>query len=138
VLKTEQARKHAKIHSEADARLRAFLHKLFAEAPRSKQQIAEALEAQLGERVSLARLDSFTAPKKKSARFPAYMLTALCEALGDDSILLFLARPRIRNEFEFAGQVRELRRICDELLAAELPAKHGRNSSGGNGSPCAR
>ncbi len=102
--------------SQPDARLRSFLVALFREHPLSRIQIAEALSQKLGESVTLARLDSFIAQTKQSARLPAYFLPALAEILDSDAILLFLARPRIRKNFEFAEQVCELRRIADELL----------------------
>lgn len=103
--------------AEADLELRRFLTKKFHEHHLSKQQIADGLAEVLGEPVSLTRLDAYTAPTKVSSRMPAYFLRALSEVLDSDDILLFLARPRIRKQMEFAETVRELRRICDELLA---------------------
>jgi len=103
--------------AEADAALRAFLTETFRKHHLSRPQTAERLSELLGEPVSLSRLDSYTASTKTSARFPAYFLRALCEVLDSDDILLFLARPALRKKVEFAETVRELRRICDELLA---------------------
>lgn len=116
--------------SKADSDLRDFLRKLFSSMPLSRIQLAEALEQKLGERVSLARLDSFTASTKQSARLPAYFLPALAELLDSDKILLHLARPCTQKQFEFAETVRELRRIFDELLwMPELNAKRDAHSS---------
>jgi hypothetical protein len=88
----------------------------FSQHRLSKLQIAEKLSELLGEPVSLSRLDSYTASTKVSARLPAYFLRALCEVLDSDEILLFLARPCLRKQAEFAERVRELRQTCDELL----------------------
>lgn len=99
--------------------MRAFLTEKFRQHHLSRPQIAERLGDLLGEPVSLSRLDSYTASTKVSARMPAYFLRALCEALDSDEILLYLARPRVRKQVEFAETVRELRRICDELLSLE-------------------
>ncbi len=103
--------------AEDDLALRIFLARKFREHHLSKAQIKDQLAKILGEQVSLSRLESYTASTKVSARLPAYFLRALCEVLDDDSILLFLARPALRKKVEFAETVRELRRICDELLA---------------------
>ena len=102
--------------SKADTELRDFLRELFSSMPLSRVQLAEALSEKLGEQVSLARLDSFLALTKQSARLPAYFLPALAEILDSDVILLHLARPRIQKQVEFVQHVRELRRIADELL----------------------
>ncbi|SRR5260370_1237674 len=129
-----------------DIDLRKFVKKKLHESPESAPQLADRLSELLGETVSLSRLYSYTASTKISARLPAYFLPALCEALDSDDILLFLARPRLQKRIEFAETVRELRRICDELLA-ELPAKRSGHSSSkqptahrgnGNGTSCAR
>ena len=79
-------RKGAKTASKADADLRAFLSRLLRELPLSKIQIADALAEKLSEPVSLARLESFIAPTKRSARLPAYFLPALAEVLDCDAI----------------------------------------------------
>lgn len=106
-----------------------MLTETFRKHPLSKTEIANRLSTLLGEPVTLSRLDSYTASTKVSARLPAYFLRALCEVLGSDEILLFLARPCIRRQVEFSEKVRELRRICDELLAETAVAKPRRPKS---------
>ena len=116
--------------AEADLALRVFLARKFREHPLSKPQIADRLAELLGEPVSLSRLDSYTASTKISARLPAYFLRALCEVLDSDDILLFLARPRLQKQIELAEELRELRRLCDELLRTpDLKTKHAGSSS---------
>jgi hypothetical protein len=112
--------------AEADAALRAFLTETFRKHRLSRPQIAERLSELLGEKVSTSRLDSFTASTKVSARMPAYFLRAISVALDSDEILLFLARPRLRKQIELAEQLRELRRLCDELL--RMPALNAKHS----------
>lgn len=114
--------------AKADTALRTFLAKKFRKHHLSRPQIADRLGELLGEPVSLSRLDSYTASTKLSARLPAYFLRALCEVLDSDEILLFLARPRLQKQIEISERVRELRRICDELLA-ESAAKTQRPAS---------
>jgi len=114
---SEQLRKPPNERAEDDLALRTFLARKFHEHHLSKAQIKDRLAEILGEPVSLSRLESYTATTKVSARLPAYFLRALCEVLDSDDILLFLARPALRKKVEFAETVRELRRICDELLA---------------------
>lgn len=109
--------------AEADLALRVFLTEKFREHRLSRPQLAERLSELLGEPVSLSRLDSYTASTKLSARMPAYFLRALCEVLDSDEILLFLARPRLQKQVEFAETVCELRRICDALLDLQPNAK---------------
>ena len=112
--------------TEADLDLRRFLAEKLRKSPLSRPQFAERLSEILGEPVSLTRLDSYIASTKASARLPAYFLRALCEVLDSDEILLHLARPRLRKQIEFAETVRELRRVCDELLDLQEPnAKRG-------------
>jgi hypothetical protein len=41
--------------------------------------------------------------------------------LDSDEIVLFLARPRLQKQAEFGEKIRELRRICDELLGVHEP-----------------
>jgi hypothetical protein len=125
----DKSLEHRKLRSskeqraEADAALRAFLAKKFREHHLSAPQIADRLGELLGEPVSLSRLYSYTASAKVSARLPAYFLRALCEVLDSDEILLFLARPRLRKQIEIAEQLRELRRLCDELLSTQPNGK---------------
>ncbi len=125
----------------ADLDLRIFFSRLLGQQNLSRPQFIEALSKNLGEDVSLSRLDNYLASTKVSARLPAYFLRAICETLDDDSILLFLARPRLQKQVEFAETVRELRRICDELLRMpELNAQCGHSSPKqakvpGNGMP---
>jgi hypothetical protein len=108
----------------ADLDLRNFFGRLLSERNLSRPQFIEALSKNLGEDVSLSRLDNYIASTKVSARLPAYFLRAICETLDDDSILLFLARPRLQKQIELAEELRELRRICDELLRMQaLSAK---------------
>jgi len=109
--------------SEIDAAFRTFMAREFHQRPAlRKAKIAPLLEEIVGEPVSLARLDSFTATTKSSSKFPAYLLPGLCEVLGSDAILLFLATPRIRKLVEFAEreiaashEERERQRLRDEL-----------------------
>jgi hypothetical protein len=107
--------------ADADLALRLFLLKLLRKQRLSRVEIAEILSKILGEEVTLSRLDSYIASTKLSARLPAYFIPAICEALDSDEILLYLARPRIRKQVEFAETVRELRRICDELPSLQEP-----------------
>ncbi len=110
--------------SEIDANIRAFVTKVFHHHPRlNPAQIAPALENYIGEPVTLARLNSFTAVTKTSARLPLYFLPGLCSILDSDDILLFLARERIRKLVRFAEleltaskDERERKRLRDELL----------------------
>ncbi|SRR6266404_3995967 len=133
----------------ADLDLRNFFGRRLGELLRdrnlSRPQFVEALSENLGEDVSLSRLDNYIATTKASARLPAYFVRAICETLDDDSILLFLARPRLQKQIELAEKLRELRRICDELLRMqELTGKrNGRSSpkqtnAPGNGNPADR
>ncbi len=127
-----ESRKRRTEHPRAkdDTDLRNFVLEKFSKQPLSIPQLAERVAEVLGEPVSASRLYSFTASTKISARLPAYFLRALCEVLDSDDILLFLARPRLRKQIELAEQLRELRRLCDELLRMpKLNAKHSGHSS---------
>jgi hypothetical protein len=117
----EQRKPRTVQRSRAELDLCEFVTEKFRKSPLSVPQLAERLSEKLGEPVSTSRLYSFTASTKVSARMPAYFLRALCEVLDSDEILLFLARPRIQKQVEFADTVRELRRICDELLNIQEP-----------------
>lgn len=126
LISERKLRKHREPPAEADAALRVFLTEMFRKHHLSRLQIAEKLSELLGEKVSLTRLDSYTASTKTTSRMPLYFLRALSEALGSDEILLFLARPCLQKQIEFAETVRALRRICDELLTLQEPdAKRG-------------
>ena len=114
--------------AEADLALRRFLAEQIRGHRLSKRQIADGLAELLGEPVSLSRLDSFTASTKVSNRLPAYFLTALSEVLDSDAVLLFLARPAFKKQAKFAEAVRDLRRICNEMLAEPATAKSERAS----------
>lgn len=102
--------------SPFDADLRALFRKLLLSMPYSRAQFADLLSQKLGEPVTLARLESFAATTKQSARLPAYFLGAITEILDDDEIVLHLLRPCTRKRAQFADHVRELRLIADDLL----------------------
>ncbi len=98
--------------ARADAALRDFFREQLAAMRPSRIQLCDALAKDLGEPVSLSRLDSFVASTKLSARLPGYFIPSLCKILEDDALLLFLARPRIRELIQFAE--RELAAAKDE------------------------
>jgi len=115
-LEHEQRKLRGERRAPGDIDVRKFLMKKFRKSPLSVPQIADRVGELLGEPVSVSRLYSYTASTKISARLPAYFLPVLCDVLDSDDVLLFFARPRLRKQIELADQLRELRRLCDELL----------------------
>ena len=98
-----------------DLALRSLLSKLIRSCSKTRMQIAKELSDLTGQYVTVHMLNDFTAESKGNARFPAAFIRPLCEILDSDEILISLARPRLRKQIEMAKQLRELRRLCDEL-----------------------
>lgn len=68
---------------DVDGRLRAAVAAAIKESPRTREQIAERMTAELGVTVTVAQLNAWTAESKGGThRFPASYLPAFCAAAG--------------------------------------------------------
>jgi hypothetical protein len=127
------------ITSSLDSRLRDLITKAIKRNPKSRTQIADALTAMLGIRVTTFMLNDFTSATKKGVRFPLLFSAALCEVLDDDEIGLFAVRPRIKQliqfaECELAGlhAKRELDALRERLLLDESVGQVRKGLTGRN------
>jgi hypothetical protein len=74
-----------------DDDLRAALVEAIRSSNKTRDGIAADMAALLGEPITRAQIDAWTASTKKGHRFPAAYLPALCEATGDRRPLDLLA-----------------------------------------------
>jgi len=109
-----------------ELKVRKIVAATIRDCPKSCEQVADAMTERIGQPVTASILRDFAATSKHTARFPASLIAAFCEATGDDRLRLELAGPRLRKEIEFAkrelGAVerqREAQRLRDELLAEQ-------------------
>jgi hypothetical protein len=104
------------------------IQKLVAESleNKSRELIAQRMTADLHWEITASMLDNFAAGGKITARFPASLVSAFCEACSDDRLRLELMGARLRKLVEFAQRSlaaahgrKELRRLLDELFDEE-------------------
>ncbi len=92
--------------------LQEIIDKAIGRCNLSRDQIAGRMSELTGAIITRVMLDAFTAPSKHRHRFPAEYLPALCEAVGSDEPLTFLARKS--GVFTMKGQ---------DVLRADLARK---------------
>ncbi|WP_142849789.1 hypothetical protein [Telmatospirillum sp. J64-1] len=113
-----------------DQRLRALLNKAIKACPFDREQIAALVSSLVGREITKAQIDSWTGATRAN-RFPAELIPAMCQALGNTILLSGLAeasgcRLIEGRELQFArlGQLFLVLRQADaeaQRLVAELP-----------------
>ncbi|WP_142850742.1 hypothetical protein [Telmatospirillum sp. J64-1] len=73
-----------------DQRLRALLNKAIRACPFDRDQIASLVSGLVGREVTKAQIDSWTGATRPN-RFPAELVPAFCQALGNTILLAGLA-----------------------------------------------
>jgi hypothetical protein len=92
-----------KLDSGPDRHFRHLLTEVLRRACRRRKkrladaEIAEALSACVGWRVTVAQLNDWTAKSKLTRFFPAYLVRPLCEVLGDDRLQRLIMGPELSN-----------------------------------------
>lgn len=100
-----------------DSQLRKLLSSLIKKSRRQRIHIAKDMEKHTGQHVSRRMLDDWTSEYHRSARFPASLIEAFCEAVcGDDELQRWAAGPRLRKLIEFAERQLEVDKQGAELL----------------------
>jgi hypothetical protein len=99
-----------------DSELRTLLSFLIKKSRRRRARIAEVMEKHAGQHISQRMLDDWTSEYHKSARFPASLLQAFCEAVRGDELQRWAAGPRLRKLIEFAERQLEADKQGAKLL----------------------
>jgi hypothetical protein len=71
--------------------IKALLSRALKETSRSRYEVAARMSELLGQEITKAMLDAWTAESKEYHRFPAEFIPAFCEAAGNRDLLTFLA-----------------------------------------------
>lgn len=110
---------------QADAKFRQALATAIRNSNKDRDQIAMELSSKVGVRVSRRMLNEYSATSQAPYRFPAIWLAALCEILGDDSLLRTVLSPRLNSllelgerEFEVHRNSRAKQRAIESLLSS--------------------
>lgn len=107
-----------------DSELRKLLSFLIKKSRRRRAYIAREMEKHAGQHISPRMLDDWTSEYHKSARFPASLIHAFCNAIrGNDELQRWAAGPRLRQLIEFAERHLELEERRADLLKAKPPRK---------------
>ncbi|WP_142848375.1 hypothetical protein [Telmatospirillum sp. J64-1] len=119
-----------------DQRMRDLLNKAIKASPFDREQIAALVSGLVGRDITKAQIDSWTGATRPN-RFPAELIPAMCQALGNTVLLSGLAeacgcRLIEGRELQFArlGQLFLVLRQADaeaQRLVAELPLFGGQN-----------
>jgi hypothetical protein len=80
-----------------DAQLRELLRALLKHPSKSRENIADELSLHAGQRISKYMLDDWARPGKAAARFPAFLIEALCEVVGNDALQRHVMGARLRG-----------------------------------------
>ncbi len=91
--------------SEHDLAIRQLLALIIRDCAKSRAQIADAMEAISGLKVTVSMLNLWTAPSRVETRFPCVFVHPFCEATGDDRLRRFLLGPRLRGLLEVGESV---------------------------------
>lgn len=86
--------------SEADTRLRSLVSEIINACPLSREQIAERMSVHAGFFISKHMLDGWTSEAKKPSRFPACLIQAFCDVVGNDRLQRWAVGPRLRKLLE--------------------------------------
>jgi hypothetical protein len=74
----------------------------------------------LGRRVSVAMLNDFSAPSKKTMKFPAAWVPVFCQVIGNDEPQRYIIGAQLLKKVEFAEQrftaESKRRQLHDELF----------------------
>jgi hypothetical protein len=87
-----------------DSLVRGLISDSIRKSPKSRAQIVEAMSHLLGQEVTEAQLNAFTAPSKAGHRWPSAWDRAFCVATGDYRLLVRkaeLAGFRVIDEQEY-------------------------------------
>jgi len=76
------AREEPYLAPTPDERMRAALLEALRRSSRSRAQVADRMTELLGQRISEAQINAWTAPSHTKHRFPAAYLGAFCRATG--------------------------------------------------------
>ncbi len=68
----------------AEPHFRELIGKILKQSTKDRQQVASDLSTLTGERVTPKMLNDWVAPSKAKVRFPASLVKAFCELIGDD------------------------------------------------------
>jgi len=100
-LKPEIESRRQQAAHDADAVLRGLITEIIRHCPKKRQQIAEELSSRLGQCITAAMLNAFTAMSNRGARFPAAWLQCFGEVVSDDRLERFVISKRNRETLEF-------------------------------------
>jgi hypothetical protein len=68
-------------------------------------------------------LNDWTAVSHKGARFPAFLINAFCDAIGNDRLQRWAAGPRLLKHIELAERQLDFEERRAELLKPNAPRK---------------
>ena len=96
-----------------DAEIRACLVRSLRRSPKSRAQVADAMQAVSGIHVSLRMIDCWTSPCRQ-IRIPAIFVAPFCMATADDSLLRLLLGPRLLCALELGERAADFLRaiVC--------------------------
>jgi hypothetical protein len=126
----------AAVLDDPETRLRSALAVAIKLSPRSRQEIAEAMEKALGRPITLSILNSWTSRTKKRVKFPAAWVRTFSDAAMNDTLQLALLSPEHRTRLEIKKDLESLRSAITALLLAEgkkARAKNPQKVKGGKG-----
>jgi hypothetical protein len=101
---------------DIDRQFRECISSVLKNCPLSRYQVAARMSELLGQEISKAMLDSWTAESKEGHRFPAVFLPAFCESAGQTDPIRMLGR--LVGTFVLPGPEAlraEIRRIEEEI-----------------------
>jgi hypothetical protein len=96
-----------------DAQLREVLRAVLKHPDKSRDDIADELSLHAGQRISKYMLDDWARPGKAAARFPAFLIEALCEVVGNDALQRHVMGARLRGIIELRDQ--QIRYLAESL-----------------------
>jgi hypothetical protein len=101
--------------SQADTAIRRVLSDVIRDSRLSREEICARMSDLAGWRVTPSMLNSWTAPGRRSSRFPALLVDSFCRATGDNSL------KRLLLGMELCG-VLQLGEIVSRLLGEKCKA----------------
>jgi hypothetical protein len=109
---------------DVDRQFREIISAVLKNCPLSRYQVAARMSELLGQEITKAMLDSWTAESKEGHRFPAIFLPAFCEAVGQADPIRLLGR--LVGVFVLPGPEAlraEIHRITEEISQKQQEKK---------------
>jgi hypothetical protein len=108
-----------------DLAVRQLLSLIIGACSKSRAQIAESMSEILGFKVTVSMLNLWTAPSRQDSRFPCCLVSAFCEATGDDRLRRFLLGPQLCGLLEVGESVVKVSRRLTERRDKNLQETKG-------------